>query len=99
MIEHVRDKFGDSLDVLFNNVGTNLRKATIDYALEEYRGIMQTNLESAYTMSQLCYPLLKNAESSKACVVFNSSVAGLVGIKSGSVYAATKGLIEAWECG
>lgn len=50
---------------------------------------MATNLESSYHACQLAYPLLKMSGS--VCIVFVSSVAGLVHIGSGSVYGASKG--------
>lgn len=85
--------FGGSLDVLVNNVGTNVRKATVDYSEEDYRKVMSTNLDSAFAMCQLCHPLLKAAGG--ASVIFNSSVAGgPTAMRSGAVYAMTKAAIN-----
>lgn len=50
---------------------------------------MTTNLESAYHMCQLAHPLLK--ASGMGSIVFISSVAGVVALNSGTIYAATKG--------
>ena len=72
-----------------NNVGTNIRKPTIDYTAEEYSLLLTTNLDSTYHLSQLAYPLLK--ASGVGNVVFISSVGGLVNTSSGTIYAATKG--------
>lgn len=69
-------------------MGTNIRKPTIEYSLEEFSAVMTTNFESAYHLSQLSYPLLK--ASGNGSIVFVSSVGGLVNIGSGSIYAATK---------
>ncbi|KAM0039157.1 putative oxidoreductase [Helianthus debilis subsp. tardiflorus] len=52
---------------------------------------MATNLESCYHISQLAHPLLK--ASGVGSIVFTSSVAGLINISRGSIYAATKGAI------
>ena len=76
------------LDILVNNVGTNIRKKTKDYTAEEFRLIMDTNFTSAFDLSKQFLPLLK--ASGKASVVFNSSVAGINHIRTGSVYGATK---------
>ena len=76
------------LDILVNNVGTNIRKKTEDYTAEEFRLIMDTNFTSAFDLSKQLLPLLK--ASGKASVVFNSSVAGINHIRTGSVYGATK---------
>lgn len=72
-----------------NNVGTNRRKPTTEYSADDYSFIMSTNLESAYHLCQLAHPLLK--ASGLASIVFISSVSGVVGISSGSVYGMTKG--------
>ena len=53
----VAERFGGRLDILVNNVGRNIRKATTEYSAEEYRAIMGTNLDSTYRMCQVC-PIL-----------------------------------------
>ncbi|CAI9302752.1 unnamed protein product [Lactuca saligna] len=91
-IEKVSSLFGGKLNILINNVGTNIVKPTLDYTAEEYSFLMSTNLESCYHMSQLCHPLLK--ASGVGNIVFISSVAGLVHAFVGSIYSATKGAIN-----
>jgi Tropinone reductase 1 len=46
------------LNILLNNVGTNFGKPTAEYTAEDYAFLMSTNLESAYHLCQLAYPLL-----------------------------------------
>ena len=76
--------------MLVNNVGTNTRKQSVEYTSSDFESLVSTNLQSAFNMSQLCYPLLQAANGS--CIVFNSSVAGgPTAMKSGSIYAMTKG--------
>jgi len=70
-------------------VGSNFRKPTIEYTAEEYSELMTINLDSSFHLCQLSYPLLK--ESGKGSIVFISSVAGVVSLGTGSVYAASKG--------
>lgn len=55
---------------------------------------MATNFESTYHLCQLAHPLLK--ASGMGSIVFISSVAGLVSIGSGSIYAASKGETLFW---
>lgn len=76
------------LDVLVNNVGTNVRKATVDFEDEDVTKVLDTNWHSAWRLTMLCYPHLSVAHG--ASVVFVSSVAGVVAIKTGSLYAITK---------
>jgi Tropinone reductase 1 len=72
-----------------NNVGTNVRKPTLEYTCEDFSFVIASNLESAYHCSQLGHPLLK--ASGNGNIVFISSVAGVVAINTGTLYAATKG--------
>lgn len=76
------------VDILVNNVGTNIRKRIQDYSDSEYRHIMQTNLDSVYELCKMAYPFLKAAN--QASVVNIASVAGMVSIKSGVIYGMTK---------
>jgi Tropinone reductase 1 len=86
-INFVNDKFG-KLDILVNNVGVNIRKKTIEYSAEEYQKILNTNLTSAFELSRLAHPMLKN--SADPCIVNISSVAGQIHLRTGSIYGMTK---------
>nr|AAP06906.1 putative pfam00106, adh_short, short chain dehydrogenase [Oryza sativa Japonica Group]AAP06916.1 hypothetical protein [Oryza sativa Japonica Group] len=92
LIGDVADRFGGKLDILVNNVGTNIRKPTTEYSADEYSFLMATNLESAYHLCQLGHPLLK--ASGSGSIVFISSVAGIVALFSGTIYAMTKGAMN-----
>lgn len=70
-------------------MGTNIKKQTVDFTEEDFSFLINTNLESAYHISQLAHPLLKASEA--ASIVFISSVAGEVSVNIGSIYGATKG--------
>lgn len=87
IIEAIKDRFS-RLDILVNNVGTNIRNKIQDYSDEQIRHLMDTNFISAFDLSRRCLPLLKL--SGTGSVIFNSSVAGLNHIRTGSVYGATK---------
>lgn len=88
LIREVSRTFEGKLNILINNAGTNIRKPTVDYSEEEYSSIMKTNFDSAFHLCQLAHPLL--VSSKMGSIVFISSVAGVVAISSGSIYAATK---------
>ena len=76
------------LHILVNNVGTNIRKPTTEYTSEEYRHLLATNLDSAWELSRAAQPLLQAAGQSS--IVNISSVAGLVHVRTGSIYGMTK---------
>ena len=83
---------GDPLDILVNNVGSNIRKATLDYTLEDLRQVMAVNVESAFALSLLCYPQL---ETSEGCVVNVSSIASQTVVRlSTAAYAMSKAAME-----
>jgi tropinone reductase I len=78
----------DALDILVNNAGTNIRKPTTAYSEAEFAQLIATNLTSAFELSRLLHPRLK--ASRRASIVNVGSVAGLVHVGTGSVYAMTK---------
>lgn len=77
-----------ALDVLVNNVGTNVRRAFVDYADDELERVLHVNLVSALHVTRAAHPLL--ARSGSASVVSVASVAGLVMVRSGIPYGASK---------
>jgi Tropinone reductase 1 len=79
---------GNQLDILVNNVGTNIRKRTLDYSEEEYSKIFNTNLNSAFALTVGLYEFLK--QSPDASIINISSVAGLAHMRTGIVYGMTK---------
>jgi len=78
----------NSLDILVNNVGTNIRKKSVEYTTKEYDHILNTNLRSAFELSRLAYPFLKKSEQGN--IVNISSVAGQTHIRTGAIYGMTK---------
>ncbi|MFD2937982.1 SDR family oxidoreductase [Spirosoma flavum] len=92
IIESVKTTW-NGLDILVNNAGTNVRKSTVDYSPADYEHILNTNLRSAYELSQAAYPLLKaagNDHSKDSKIVMVSSVSGLAHTSSGTLYGMTK---------
>ncbi|GLT43825.1 hypothetical protein SLA2020_177550 [Shorea laevis] len=88
LMEEVASLFDGKLNILVNNVGTNIRKPTMEYSTEEFSKLMTTNFESAYHLCQLAYPLLKAYGVGN--IVFISSVAGLTHVCNMSIYGASK---------
>ena len=76
------------LDILINNVGTNIRKKAVDYTSDEYAHLFETNLNSVFEMCRLAHPVLKAGENSS--IVNVGSVAGLTSVRTGAPYGMTK---------
>ncbi|KAJ7947597.1 Tropinone reductase [Quillaja saponaria] len=92
LMETVLSVFHGKLNILINNVGTNIRKPMIDFTAAEFSTLMETNFESIFHTCQLAHPLLKSSGLGSA--VFISSVSGFLLLKSISVQGATKGAIN-----
>lgn len=91
--------FGDrGLDILVNNVGTNLRKASTDYSDAEYETLHATNQASAFHVSRGCHGALKRAAERTggrtSCVINVSSVSGSSNDATGAPYHMTKAAME-----
>ncbi|MBW4590420.1 SDR family oxidoreductase [Aetokthonos hydrillicola Thurmond2011] len=87
IFEEVKKAFG-TLDILVNNVGTNIRKKSLEYTEDEYKSIFETNLTSVFEMCRLAYPFLKGRDDSS--IVNIGSVAGETSVHTGAPYAMTK---------
>lgn len=82
----------DGLQILVNNAGHNIRKATMDYNDDEWRSIFETNIFSAFELSRFAYPLLKQHASSS--IVNIGSVSGLTHVRTGSPYGSSKAALH-----
>lgn len=99
---YVAERFGGSLDVLVNNVGTNIRLPFDDYPVAELQRLMAVNAESAFGLSQALLgalsrkPAGNRPDATRTSAIVNvSSVAGqnVVGTSTGA-YAMTKGALD-----
>ena len=77
------------LDILINNAGTNIRKQPQDYALAEWDMIINTNLTSAFVISQAAYPAMVKSGGGK--IVNIGSMMSIFGASFTTAYAASKG--------
>jgi 2-dehydro-3-deoxy-D-gluconate 5-dehydrogenase len=90
------------LDIVVNNAGTNVRKAPQDYSLDEWRLVLDTNLTSAFVVSQAAYPHLKRAGGGKIVNIgsmmslFGASFAAPYGASKGGIVQLTRALACAW---
>ena len=86
----VENLWDGKLDILVNNVGTNVRKPTEKYLDIEFNKIMETNLLSAFDLTKLMYPYLKKEGDEFSSVINVSSTAGLTHLRTGSLYGMSK---------
>lgn len=82
------------IDILCNVSGTNIRKPFHEYTREEYDHLMQTNLHGIFALTQqIGKRMVDRGKGGK--VIFIGSVGALVGVPKLSVYAITKGGLDA----
>jgi tropinone reductase I len=88
----IRKQWG-SLDVLVNNAGINIRKPSDAYSSDEYKLVLDTDLHAPFQLTVQLLPLLK--KSIHASIVNVASVAGLMDVRTGSLYGMAKaGLLQ-----
>ncbi len=87
MVDTVVTRFS-RIDILVNNAGITVRKRPEDLSFEEWRSVLETNLDSAFLCCNACYPIMK---LSGGKIINNGSMLALFGSAWGVAYAASKG--------
>ena len=101
MVADAAERLG-RLDIVINNAGVNVRKAPQDYSLDEWRLVLDTNLTSAFIVSQAAYPHLRRAGGGKIVNIgsmmslFGASFAAPYGASKGGIVQLTRSLACAW---
>lgn len=92
LLNTVSSEFSGKLNIVTNNVGTNISKLVSEYTAEDVSFLMSTNFESAYNVSVLAHPLLK--ASGAGSIVFISSIASIIPLRTTAIYGAAKVAME-----
>lgn len=90
IISETIEKFG-KIDVLVNNAGLGILGNVVDFKLEDFDTIMNTNVRSVYHLTQLAIPHLVKT---KGNIINISSVAGDKGGPGVSVYCMSKAALD-----
>jgi Tropinone reductase 1 len=91
----VEERLG-GLDILVNNVGTNIRKGSLAYTADEYEKVVNTNMTATWEACRRAYPLLSEAakQNGDSAIVNIGSVSGDRFVGSGAPYAMTKAAVD-----
>lgn len=87
MVSQLINKY-DTLDVLINNAGFEIRKPYEEFSMEEFDNIFAVNIRSVFQLTKGLFPLLKNAGG--ASVINMSSVHETLAYPTNLVYSMTK---------
>ena len=91
LLDWVEDQ-GDGLHILVNNAGGNVTRPALEYTEDEWRGIFETNVFSAFELSRYAHPLL--ARHAASSIVNVGSVSGITAVRSGAPYGMTKAALH-----
>ena len=101
LIARTVERFG-RLDILVNNAGMSIRKPPQDYAIEEWRSVIDTNLTGAFACAQAAYPVMKGQGGGKIVnigsmmAIFGAAYAAAYSASKGGIVQLTKSLANAW---
>lgn len=81
------------IDILVNNSGVNYRKQPQDFTLDDWHDVIDTNLTSAFVLSQAVYPHFKAQGGGKIIMV--ASIAAEMAAATQVAYAPSKaGMVQ-----
>lgn len=87
MVKYILNKYG-KIDVLINNAGISETKLFTDVSDEDWNKIINTNLYSAFCVTQEVLPNMINRK--QGCIINISSVWGIVGASCETIYSIAK---------
>jgi NAD(P)-dependent dehydrogenase (short-subunit alcohol dehydrogenase family) len=82
-----RAEFG-KLHILINNAGLNLRKPIVDFTLDEWRMVQDTNVTSAFLFTRAFVPLMKGQGYGR--ILNMTSIMSHVSLPGRAAYSASK---------
>jgi NAD(P)-dependent dehydrogenase (short-subunit alcohol dehydrogenase family) len=83
----VISEFG-KVQILINNAGINIRKNVVDFTLDEWRQVLDTNLTSVFLMCRAFVPQMKGQNYGR--ILNLTSIMSHVSIPGRSAYSASK---------
>lgn len=83
------DALWGRLDILVNNVGTNVRKPTLEATAEDLQHVMDVNVGAAFDLCRRLYPFLK--KDGGGSIINVASIAAMTGVMwTTGIYAMSK---------
>jgi NAD(P)-dependent dehydrogenase (short-subunit alcohol dehydrogenase family) len=85
--DDIAAKFG-KVQILINNAGMNIRKPSVEFTLDDWRAVMDTNLTSVFLMCRAFVPRMKGQGYGR--ILNLTSIMSHVAIAGRTAYAASK---------
>jgi len=90
LAETVKEKYG-RIDILINSAGINIRGAIDELSYEDFKKVMEVNVDGTWLASRAIIPFMKTAGSGK--IINLASTLGMVGLSNRTPYTSSKGAI------
>ena len=92
IVQRATDLWG-KVDILVNNVGTNVRKPTLEASFDDLQHVMDINAGTAFDLSIRLHPLLLKGQDPS--IVNVASIAGKTGVMwTTAIYAMSKAAMD-----
>lgn len=90
VVDTCLEKFG-KVDILINNAGINIRGPIDELSLQDFKQVMDINVNGVWLFARAVIPHMKKAASGR--IINLASTLGLVGLSDRTPYTSSKGAV------